>query len=61
MVLAILRVPLLLMPPPLLDAELPEKVELVMVRLLLLRMPPPLLAELLERVELVRVRRVPLL
>ena len=43
------------MPPPLLDAELPERVELetVRVRLLLLKMPPPCLgAELPDMVEL---------
>jgi len=45
------------MPPPLLDAELPERVELVSVRLLLLKMPPPCLAaELPDMVELETVR-----
>ena len=45
------------MPPPLLDAELPERVELVSVRLLLLKMPPPCLAaEFPDMVELETVR-----
>ena len=58
MVLAILRLPKLMMPPPL-NAELPEKVELVTVALalLLLSMPPPLFdAVLPEKVELETVR-----
>jgi len=47
------------MPPPLLDAELPERVELVTLRLLLLKMPPPCLvvAELPDIVELETVRK----
>jgi len=45
------------MPPPLLDAELPERVELVSVRLSVLKMPPPCVAaELPDMVELETVR-----
>jgi len=62
MVLAMLRVPMLLMPPPLLDAELPERVELVRVMGVMapmLWMPPPKVpAVLLAMVELV-TERVP--
>ena len=60
MVLAMLRVPLSFkMPPPLMVAELPERVELVRVTVLfgLLKIPPPLLdSELPEMVELETVR-----
>ena len=60
MVFAMLSVPKLEIPPPLLAAELPEKVELETVRVLKLKlaMPPPpyLVAELPEKVELETVR-----
>ena len=60
MVLVRLRIPPLKMPPPLLVAELPERVELETVRVAMLKMPPPLkLAVLPERVELV-TEKVPL-
>ena len=56
MVLAMLRVPKLEMPPPLV-AEFPEKVELVTVRFWTLLIPPPApVAELPESVELETVR-----
>jgi len=69
MVLAMLRMPTvelkllipLKMPPPRDDAELPERVELVRVRVApaLLMMPPPKGAVLPERVELVTVNKLP--